>query len=263
MTEGTKRKSGVALVTGAAAGLGAAFTANLISQGWSVVALDRDREGLARLSKTHGDMLTAIEVDFSKPDCFADVVTDIHTFTYDLVIHNAGISATGRFEEIPADAHLRLLQVNARAPIELTNMLLAAGRFNDSSRLVFISSLSHAVGYPGAASYGASKDAIASYGASLRKKLKKHGLKVCVAFPGPLRTDHAQRHAPEGAAAEKRMAPEEAARIIIAGAKSGKAEIYPGFAAKAAAFVGRRAPVLMAKLMRKAIYDKLDRTVAD
>jgi short-subunit dehydrogenase len=254
---------GTALVTGAGAGLGRALTDRLVAAGWQVHAVDFAPDGLAALQADHGAAVLPHLCDLSSGEARAALSESLQGQEFDLVIHNAGISATGRFEEIEQQAHMRLLQVNTRAPLELTNALLAGEALNKDARLVFISSLSNAVGYPGAASYGASKDAIASYGASLRKRLKKQGIKVSVAFPGPLRTEHAARHAPEGAEASKRMLPEDAAKIILAGARSGKAKIYPGMAAKVTAFAGRKAPVLMAKLMRRIIYDKLDRNVAD
>ena len=89
------------------------------------------------------------------------------------------------------------------------------------------------------------------------------GISVSVAFPGPLRTDHAARHAPDGADASKRMTPEDAAAAILKGAIKGKARITPGFAASAAFLAGNIAPGPMAAMMRKVIYDKLDKSVAD
>ncbi|MEO0637640.1 MAG: SDR family oxidoreductase [Pseudomonadota bacterium] len=251
--------TGVALITGAATGLGRALTETLLAEGWTVHGVDRDEAGLA----SFGANFVPYTADLSDIASLDGLVGSFGDAQFDLVIHNAGISATGRFEEIPAEAHARLLAVNVHAPILLTNALLESQAFQSNARLVFVSSLSHVTGYPGAASYGASKDAIASYGASLRKRLKRDGIKVSVVFPGPLRTEHAERHAPEGAQAEKRMAPEQAAKAILAGAWRGQAAIYPGVAAKAAAFAGRIAPGGMARVMRRVIYDKLDRTVAD
>ncbi|MEN0087154.1 MAG: SDR family oxidoreductase [Pseudomonadota bacterium] len=251
--------SGVALITGAAAGLGRALVEKLLADGWTVHGVDRDEEGLA----TYGANFVPYKSDLSDRSSLNSLASELADQSFDLVIHNAGISATGRFEDIEAAAHARLLAVNVHAPIFLTNALLAGGAFAPKARLMFVSSLSHATGYPGAASYGASKDAIAAYGASLRKRLKVDGIKVGVVFPGPLRTEHAARHAPEGAAADKRMAPEQAAKIILAGTRRGQGTIYPGGAAKAAALAGRLAPGGMARLMRRVIYDKLDRTVAD
>lgn len=251
--------SGVALITGAAAGLGKALTEQLLADGWTVHGVDRDAEGMS----AYGANFSPYNVDLTDRAALNALAAELTEHRFDLVIHNAGISATGRFEEIESSAHARLLAVNVHAPIFLTNALLASDAFEPRARLMFVSSLSHATGYPGAASYGASKDAIASYGASLRKRLAGQGIKVGVVFPGPLRTDHAERHAPEGAKADSRMAPEQAARIILAGARRGQAKIYPGGAAKAAALAGRLAPGGMARLMRRIIYDKLDRNVAD
>ena len=256
---------GRALVTGAGAGLGAAMVEWLVQHQWQIVAVDRDGLALDALVEKHGAAVIPLLCDLSSIDDVSKLnsCATADSERFDLVAHNAGISATGKFEEIGQEAHQRLLAVNTHAPIRITNALLKAGSLNHDACLLFVSSLSQAVGYPGAASYAASKDAIASYGASLGKKLKKHGVHVSVAFPGPLRTDHAARHAPAGADASKRMTPDIAASKILMAARNKKTKIYPGGAAKVAGFAGKLAPGLMAKMMRRVIYDKLDKQVAD
>ena len=78
--------------------------------------------------------------------------------------------------------------------------LAARGALARGGHVVFISSLSHMTGYPGAASYAATKDAIAIYAKSIRRPFKRQlGVHVACAFPGPLRTGQAERHAPKGA----------------------------------------------------------------
>ena len=58
--------------------------------------------------------------------------------------------------------------------------------------VIFVSSLSHRTGYPGAASYAASKGAIAVYAGSIRKPFRRAlGVHVACAFPGPMKTEHA------------------------------------------------------------------------
>jgi short-subunit dehydrogenase len=139
--------------------------------------------------------------------------------------------------------------------------MLAAKLTAVQTNIVFISSLSHATGYPGAAVYGASKDAIAVYAKSIRKPFAKLGLYVTTVFPGPVRTEHAERHAPEGAKAETRMLPDVLAVKILQAAAKNQKVLYPGLVAKLTRVLGAIAPNMMTKLMRKIIYDKLDRSV--
>ncbi len=141
---------------------------------------------------------------------------------------------------------------------------MQADKINHHGHIAFISSLSHFTGYPGASSYAASKDALAVYAKSIRKAFKKsHGIRVTTAYPGPLKTEHAARHAPENADAAKRMLPEEAATLIWGDMSKGSAFSLPGMPAKLFALLGRIAPKPLTFAMRMIIYNKLDKTVAD
>ncbi|MEM1376144.1 MAG: SDR family NAD(P)-dependent oxidoreductase [Pseudomonadota bacterium] len=247
-----------ALVTGAYQGLGRAMADQLDAQGYDVTTIDRSRMPVDAPFHHHTcDLSNRAEVD-----ALIDVLAREDAF--DVLVFNAGISATGKFEEIEPDAHARVMEVNAVAPITLCAALMANRKISDGAKIGFVSSLSHFTGYPGAASYGASKDAIAIYAKSVGKVWKKSkGISVTTAFPGPLRTEHAARHAPEGADADKRMAPAEAAKLILKDVLAGKPKSLPGGGAKVFAFVGHLAPSLITKAMRKIIYEKLDKRVED
>ncbi|WP_245413783.1 SDR family NAD(P)-dependent oxidoreductase [Fulvimarina endophytica] len=240
-----------AFVTGAAAGLGLSIGDRLKAEGWEVIGLDRDA----------GDHVR-IRADLSSPDGTDRALKEAAASgPYDLVVLNAGISATGRFEEIDAEAHRRVLAVNAEAAMVLANGLVRASSVLKGGSIVFVSSLSHFVGYPGAASYAASKSAIAIYAQSLRKPLKRRGIAVTLVCPGPLRTGQAARHAPEGAKAEARMAPEIAAAAILSAVSGKRFLVTPGLAARGSMLFGRLAPGLASRAMRRLIYDRLDRPV--
>jgi short-subunit dehydrogenase len=246
-----KRIEKTALVTGGLSGLGAALCAQLKTKGWYVVSIDRK-------PAIGGDNIVHIVCDLGDRAAFdRSVPAILAAGPYDLAIMNAGISATGRFAEIPPEAYLRLVRVNAEAPVALAATLLREKALTRKSALVFISSLSHFVGYPGAAAYAATKAAIAIYAKSIRKACADAGTSVTVAYPGPLRTDHAEKHAPPGADAASRMPPDKAAAIIIRAALSGRAEIVPGRRNRMSALAGQFFPQATARAMRRLIFDKL------
>lgn len=250
-----------ALVTGAASGLGRALALRLCANGHFVIAVDRDRESLAALA-AENSKLTPVHADFSD---IGAVEAQLPQFAamgpFALVVLNAGISATGKFEEIPAAAHEKLLAVNAMAPMLIASSLLRQGAFEPSASLVFIASLSCFTGYPGAASYAASKDALAIYAKSIEKPFARKGVRITTAYPGPIRTPHAARHAPDGANDAARMDPDKLAGMILSAAKSGRRVVLPGAGAKLAALAGTMAPRLLTSLMRKLLFEKLDRAV--
>ncbi|MEL6921300.1 MAG: SDR family NAD(P)-dependent oxidoreductase, partial [Pseudomonadota bacterium] len=234
-----------ALVTGACQGLGRAFAQQLVGEGYDVTTIDRARMAVDAPFTHHTcDLSNREEVD-----AMIGILAKAEPF--DVAIFNAGISATGKFEEIEPEAHARVLEVNAVAPMALCSALMASGRIGEGAKICFVSSLSHFTGYPGAASYAASKDAIAVYAKSVGKVWKKaRRITVTTAYPGPLRTDHAERHAPENADASKRMEPADAARLILKDVMAGKAKSLPGGGAKVFAFAGRVFPGLITTAMR-------------
>lgn len=240
-----------ALITGGTGGLGRAFVDQLVDGGWRVVAIDRLEHG--------GDNVMHIACDLADPVARERLLPVIVAAgPYDLVIHNAGVSATGAFSDIPASAYQRLVQVNCEAPMVLTAALLRERMVANDGALVFIASLSHFTGYPGAAVYAATKDALVAYAASIRRACAKASVSVTVAYPGPLRTAHAARHAPPGADDAKRMAPDAAARAILDGAFAGKRTVIPGELNRLYALAGRLFPRAVTLVMRRLIHDRLD-----
>jgi len=246
-----------ALVTGAAHGLGRAITDELLRQGYEVIAVDRDAEPLNDLAMTHREACTPRHIDLGLADSVKLLLTHLKGQKFDLVILNAGISATGKFEEIPTRAYDRLIAVNLNAPLYLASQLVGGDRMARKSKIVFISSLSHAVGYPGGAVYAATKDAIAAYARCVAKPFRKKRVRVLTVFPGPIDTEHAKKHAPENSDASKRMAPEKLAIMILKAAKRGSKIYYPGGRTYFAAVFGKLFPGLATRLMRRGLYDKM------
>lgn len=248
-----------ALITGAANGLGRALTEELLRQGHQVVAADRETDSLENMPMAHRGACTIRFVDLESADSIQRLLTSFQGQPpFDLVILNAGISATGKFEEIPTAAYDKLIRVNLFAPIYLASRLLGKELMARKSKVVFISSLSHAMGYPGAAVYAATKDGLAAYARCIAKPFKKERVGVLTVFPGPINTAHAKRHAPKDSMASKRMAPQKMAKLILRAAKGSSKTYYPGFKAYMGATFGKMMPGLATRMMRRGIYDKLD-----
>ena len=89
-----------------------------------------------------------------------------------------------------------ILEVNLTAPLALTAGLLKKNLLASAGSLVFVSSLSRFLSYPGAAVYAASKDGIASYARSLAVALVPAGIHVLTVYPGPTRTAQARACSP-------------------------------------------------------------------
>ncbi len=242
------------LVTGGSAGLGEAIAVRFANAGSAVVSVDRSPPVAASAEFIH------IECDLSSREAIDRAMPAVLAAgPYSFVFLNAGANATGRFEALPPETIGKLMQLNAEVPILLATTLIREQAVTGG--ICFISSLSHFTGYPGAASYAASKDAVAAYARSVRKPFAKVGVSVTLACPGPLRTDHAERHAPAGADASRRMLPADAAKVIIAATLKSRRLVIPGFGPKLFAAAGWIAPQSVTAQMRKMIYEKLEKPV--
>lgn len=244
-----------ALITGGSAGLGRALADQLCDDGWNVVSLD--------LSKPKGVYaFTHVKVDLSQREAVDKLPDLIQSYVpFDLVIFNAGISATGKFEEMPISAYEKLMHLNGEGPMVMASKFASSGLMTAKSNMAFISSLSHYTGYPSAAVYAASKDAIAVYAKSIIKPFSELGISVSCVFTGPLKTEHAARHSPKNASVENRMPPAEAAKLILPEILSGKSKVYNGYKTMVIAFAGWLMPAPVSYFMKKTLYDKLDKNV--
>lgn len=243
---------GRVLITGGSAGLGRAIGDRFENDGYAVVSVDRSPPASGDFVHIECDLADRAAVMQTLPAILA-------AGSFEFAFLNAGASATGPFEDIPAEIMQKLMRLNAEIPMVLASSLVREKAVTGG--VCFVSSLSHFTGYPGAAAYAASKDALAVYAKSVRKPFSCAGVSVTLACPGPLRTDHAERHAPGDADASKRMTPEDAAAAIVSATKAGRGLIIPGSGPKLFALASKLAPGLVIRQMRKLIYEKLDRPV--
>lgn len=248
-------KNKKALITGGSTGLGKALVEQLCAQGWSVISLD--------ITKPKGKTdCTFLKVDLSNRKEIDQLPEKLKDYApFDLVVFNAGISATGKFEEMPISAYEKLMILNAEGPMILASQFAQNGLMSVKSNMAFVSSLSHYTGYPGAAVYASTKDAIAVYAKSIIKPFFELGISVSCVFTGPLKTKHAARHSPKNASDENRMPPNEAAKLIMPGILSGKSKVYNGYKTMAIAFSGWLLPPVLSFIMLKVIFNRLDKNV--
>lgn len=242
-----------ALVTGAAHGLGRALAEALSSRGDQVVAVDIETV------EEEGN-ITSIIADLSVAYTIPHLMNRLEAEApFDLVFLNAGANATGRFESIPVEVYQRLVALNVETPVVMTTQLLRPGYLSEGAVIVFISSLSHKTGYPGASVYAATKDAIAVFARSIRKPLRDRNLHVLTVFPGPIETAHAERHAPPGANTANRMPADRLAAAILDAVRHRRPVLYPGRAARAGRLAGTLLPRWTTRFMRRTLFDRMDR----
>lgn len=186
------------LITGAAGSLGTALTMACAQRGCSLILIDLDRDALARAAQR-------LSSEPPAPRCLALDVTDptavrraFEQLTAEgqmpeLVINNAAMSLYGNFADVPPNAWMRLLDVNLRGAMTVTQAALPAMLAQRRGHVVFISSLSGLCASGGLAAYAASKHALHGFAESLYLELRPRGIGVSVVCPSTLRSDIAAR----------------------------------------------------------------------
>src|SRR5204863_8123932 len=132
----------VAIVTGAARGLGRAVPERLHERGASVAINVRDAERAERVAKEIGERAFAVPRDVAAAGAPDDIVrrTLARFERIDILINNAALPLTTRFEAITAEEWRRALEVNLTAPFLLIKAVLPAMKAQRYGRVINISS---------------------------------------------------------------------------------------------------------------------------
>lgn len=249
----------VAVITGAAGGLGQALCAGLVAQGWRVWALDLPSAALDGLAAAQVTPLPLDLTDDAAVRHAARAITDA-TPAIDLVIHAAGITHIRAFADSTVDSHRRVMAINHFAPVALTLYLLAAVRQARGIHLA-ISSVAGFAPLHHRSAYAASKHALEGFFKSLRSEEAAHGVACLIASPSFVATNtgagqaQADGTARPGAAADgfDAMTPAAAARVILRGISRRQAFIPVGRVAQASHLLVRFWPGLYERMMRRRI----------
>ncbi len=244
------------LITGFADGIGRALALKF-AETHHIVGIDVDAERAAVTKAdidARGGSCDIHLCDLTDQGAIAELALD---GAFDVVIHNAGISAAGHFAQMTIEEQILVLDLNLQAPLLLTQQLLEKAQLCEGGTLTFISSLSHFVSYPGASVYGASKDGLALYARSLAVALKPRNINVLTVFPGPTRTAHARRYSPDNSREQTRMSPDALAAQIYRATERRQRQLLPSLASRIVARLGLVTPRVTEWLMRKTIFEKL------
>src|SRR5581483_5342224 len=154
----------VALVTGAASGIGLATARRLFESGWKVAAVDRDADALARLAGELGtpSRVFTAPLDVTDEPAAEKVVAMAGEALgrLDGVVNSAGIAADIHALETPVDLFRKVLDVNVVGTFIVARAAARVMRNTGGGAIVNISSISGVRGSKGRSAYGASKGAV-------------------------------------------------------------------------------------------------------
>lgn len=176
-----RHKGLVALVTGAADGIGHATASRLLAEGACVLAVDRTAEGLA-------DFPDSLVADVTRtPDAL--VASTIECFgSLDFVVNNAGVAAGAEIETLSDELWSQVMGVNVDAVMRISRAAIPYLKRSKRGRIVNIGSVRSQFADTGAAAYTASKHAVAGLTKTLAVELGSYGVTANYIQPGAIVT---------------------------------------------------------------------------
>ena len=258
----------VALITGAASGIGAALAEALAVRGCSLLLVDRDPVGLeaiaAKVRDAGGDVETRL-VDLVDAEAIRALPAwaEARFGHVDVLINNAGVALGGRFDETHLEDFEWLMDINLRAVVRMCHAFLPMLRARPTAQIVNLSSLFGLIAPPGQVAYCTSKFGVRGFSEALRHEFAGTGLGVTVVHPGGVATaisrnargrrppsdpDAAKRAAVEDEEAREAfgkfltLAPTDAAAAIIRGIEARAPRVVIGKDARNAALIQRLMP---------------------
>jgi 3-oxoacyl-[acyl-carrier protein] reductase len=180
----------VALVTGAARGIGAAIAEVLARDGAHVVGLDvapMADELSAVTTRLGGSFLAADITGDDAPAVIADHLVGHHEGV-DIVVHNAGITRDKTLGRMTEEQWSKVISINLTAPQRITEELLARDAIRRNGRIVGVSSISGIAGNAGQTNYSTSKAGVIGFVQAYAAALAKRGVTINAVAPGFIET---------------------------------------------------------------------------
>ena len=181
----------VAVVTGAARGVGREIVRAFVDAGAHVVAADRDRDGLTETCRPHGARVNAIVADISTTDGSASIVARATAAfgRIDVCVNNAAVAPHAALLEERVEVWDTVYAVNCRGTFLMTQAaaraMIAGGR---GGRIINFSSGAAQRGAAGGAAYASSRAATESFSRVAAVELAPHGILVNTISPGLIDT---------------------------------------------------------------------------
>jgi 2-hydroxycyclohexanecarboxyl-CoA dehydrogenase len=183
----------VALVTGAAGGIGRAICEQLAAAGHEVAASDLDLEAAGKVAGAVGGL--AVGLDVMRADMVATAVSAVREWRGDvgILINCAGFDDLHPFHETDEDLQRRLIEVNLGGPLRVTRQALPGMLRGGWGRIVNISSEAGRLGGPLEVMYSAAKAGLIGATKALAREYATAGITVNCVSPGPTDTPLLQR----------------------------------------------------------------------
>ena len=274
-------RDGVAVLTGAGSGIGAALSLQLAARGCHLALVDINRAGLeatAAQVRPHGVTVSTHVLDLAQPGSAAELLAAVQAAhaRVTLLVNNAGVALGGNFGQVDEADFDWLMSINFGAVVRLTRVFLPLLARERAAQVVNVSSIFGIIAPPGQTAYCAAKFAVRGFSESLRHELETAGspVRVTLVHPGGVRTGIAENSRAPRSTSDAEIAqhkamwrrmlvlpPEAAAARILHGIERREPRVLVGGDALRAAWVQRLFPVGYWKLVARDIARRVARAV--
>jgi short-subunit dehydrogenase len=185
-------QAGLAVVTGAAGGLGKSFAKKLAERGYRLLLVDRRPEQLEQVCDSlvqHGASAEPYAVDLTQRDDVERLAKQLEQLDVELLVNNAGFGTVDYFVDTDANYLVGMVDVHVVTPTILTRAVLPGMMDRNSGNIINVSSLASWFYSAGNAQYGATKNFLTVLSQSLQQELRGTNVRVQVLCPGFVRTE--------------------------------------------------------------------------
>jgi len=253
------------LITGGGSGLGKALAQAYLERGDRVLITDINRQ---RGLDTQAALSFAGDIQFLQADVCSDSDwasllhwVETHWGRLDVLVNNAGVAASGRFDRISMDDWDWIIELNLKSAIRGCRTFVPMMKKQGRGHLVNISSLAAIASVPVMSSYNLTKSAVVSLSETLRYELMPYGIRTTVVCPGffqsnlaeSLRTTEPSMQATvRKLLASGKLSAEQVAHIIVRAQHRGRFLVLPQQVGKSLYFIKRFLPFLYQRGLRQA-----------
>ena len=185
-------KDKTVIITGGSEGVGAAAARKFAAAGANLLLVAR---GMPKLEAIAAELRGKTRVEIVSLDV-ADAAgcesmlksADSEFGRIDVLVNNAGYHQRGPVDTVDADDLGKMIDVNLRAPVVLTRLVLPYLRRSGSGAIINVASLAGRTPVPGSATYSATKAGLRAFSYALAEELSGENIKVAVVSPGPIDT---------------------------------------------------------------------------
>ncbi len=216
----------VVVITGGARGIGRATAAALIAQGARVAIGDIDAPLAEQTAAELGSGTVGLALDVTSRESFDAFLTEVERrlAPVDVVINNAGIMPIGPFVDESDSTAQRLVDINLHGVIHGSKLALERFIPRGRGHLVNIASVAGKGGFPGGATYCATKHAVVGLSEAIRAEMRKTDIDVSIVMPVVVNTELGSGL--QKSRGIKVVEPEDVANAIVEALQTGRVDVY-------------------------------------